>query len=213
MAGTYKTEQENFWSGEFGDEYASRNLGPRWVAANAALFARVVARTSGVASVIELGANIGLNLRALRTLLPDAELAAVEINESAVRQLRDWGGAQEIVQGSLLEFRPQRQYDLALIKGVLIHINPDALPQAYEALYRSARRYVCVVEYYNPTPVSVPYRGHQDRLFKRDFAGDLLERYPDLRLVDYGFCYRRDPNFPQDDTTWFLLEKSPAPSP
>jgi spore coat polysaccharide biosynthesis protein SpsF len=25
--------------------------------------------------------------------------------------------------------------------------------------------------------------------------------------VDYGFAYRRDPNFPQDDITWFLLEK------
>jgi spore coat polysaccharide biosynthesis protein SpsF len=26
-------------------------------------------------------------------------------------------------------------------------------------------------------------------------------------LVDYGFAYHRDPNFPQDDITWFLLEK------
>ena len=27
------------------------------------------------------------------------------------------------------------------------------------------------------------------------------------RLVDYGFAYRHDPNFPQDDITWFLMEK------
>jgi spore coat polysaccharide biosynthesis protein SpsF len=27
-------------------------------------------------------------------------------------------------------------------------------------------------------------------------------------LVDYGFAYHRDPAFPQDDITWFLLEKT-----
>jgi len=63
-----------------------------------------------------------------------------------------------------------------------------------------------VCEYYNPSPVSVPYRGHQDRLFKRDFAGDLIEGYG-LKLVDYGFIYKRDTWAPQDDVTWFLLEK------
>jgi len=44
-------------------------------------------------------------------------------------------------------------------------------------------------------------------LFKRDFAGEMLDRYPALKLLDYGFVYRRDPLFPQDDMTWFLLEK------
>jgi spore coat polysaccharide biosynthesis protein SpsF len=44
-------------------------------------------------------------------------------------------------------------------------------------------------------------------LFKRDFAGDLLDRFPGLVLVDYGFVYHRDKAFPQDDMTWFLLEK------
>jgi len=29
-----------------------------------------------------------------------------------------------------------------------------------------------------------------------------------MQLVDYGFAYRRDPNFPQDDITWFLMEKT-----
>ena len=51
------------------------------------------------------------------------------------------------------------------------------------------------------------YRGHEGKLFKRDFAGELLDKYPDLKLIDYGFVYHRDTNFPQDDCTWFLLEK------
>ena len=41
------------------------------------------------------------------------------------------------------------------------------------------------------------------RLFKRDFAGEMLDRFSDLRLVDYGFRYHRDPAHPADDLTWF----------
>jgi hypothetical protein len=66
-----------------------------------------------------------------------------------------------------------------------------------------------ICEYYNPTPVTVVYRGHRDRLFKRDFAGEMLDKYADLALLDYGFTYHRDANFPQDDANWFLLEKVP----
>lgn len=55
-------------------------------------------------------------------------------------------------------------------------------------------------------PVTISYRGHADHLFKRDLAGELLEKYH-VNLVDYGFAYRRVPAFPQDDITWFLLEK------
>jgi spore coat polysaccharide biosynthesis protein SpsF len=106
-----------------------------------------------------------------------------------------------------LDFTPTRQWDLTLIKGVLIHINPDVLPQVYEKLVASTGRYLMVAEYYNPSPVSIPYRGHNDRLYKRDFAGEIMDRYPKMQLVDYGFAYRRDPNFPQDDITWFLMEK------
>jgi spore coat polysaccharide biosynthesis protein SpsF len=94
-----------------------------------------------------------------------------------------------------------------LIKGVLIHINPEMLNTVYEKLYQASKRFILVCEYYNPSPVAIPYRGQTDRLFKRDFAGEMLEKYPDLCLVDYGFSYRRDPAFPQDDITWFLMEK------
>ena len=100
--------------------------------------------------------------------------------------------------------------DFVLIKGVLIHLNPDVLPAVYDLLHAASTRFVCIVEYYNPSPVGIAYRGHADRLFKRDFAGELLARHADLRLVDYGFVYHADPNFPQDDLTWFLLEKQPA---
>ena len=108
---------------------------------------------------------------------------------------------------SILDFKPSRTYDLTLIKGVLIHLNPDVLPEVYDRLVETTGRYLVVAEYYNPSPVAIPYRGHDDRLFKRDFAGEIMERHRSLKLVDYGFAYRHDPDFPQDDITWFLMEK------
>lgn len=201
------TEQEKFWAGEFGDEYTDRNSGARIVASNMALFSRILQSAANVGSVIELGANRGLNLEALRVLLPQAKLAGVEINETAVSILRKNENVT-VYHQSILDFTPSQKYDLALIKGVLIHINPDRLPDAYRALYESSSRYICLAEYYNPSPVAIPYRGHSDRLFKRDFAGELMKQFPSLRLRDYGFVYHGDTNFPQDDITWFLMEKT-----
>ncbi len=203
---SFATEQEKFWAGQFGDDYSDRNIGAAWIAANTALFAKILNSTRNVKSVIEFGANIGLNLRAIDTLIAEADLSAVEINEHAAAALSEWGRC-DVHAESILEFTPKRQWDLTLIKGVLIHINPDALSQVYDKLHASSSKYICIAEYFNPTPVAMPYRGHEDRLFKRDFAGEMLSRFADLELVDYGFCYHGDPNFPQDDVTWFLLKK------
>ena len=206
---SFETEQEAFWAGDFGDAYVARNQSASVVAANRALFAAVLQRTRDVSRVLEIGANIGQNLMALRSLAPDAKLSAIEINTQAAARLRELGGI-DVHEGSLLEFEPRRDWDLVLVKGVLIHVAPDRLETAYDVIHGCAQRYVCLVEYYNPVPVEVEYRGHSGRLFKRDFAGEMLDRFPDLRLVDYGFVYHRDPVFPLDDTTWFLLETSVA---
>lgn len=203
----YKTEQEEFWAGQFGDEYVNRNQGQNIIASNAALFSRIIARTTGVKSAIEFGANIGMNLQAIRCLRPEIELSAIEINVNAVEHLKNLGFIKVYPQ-SILDFACDYQRDFAFIKGVLIHINPEVLPTVYDLLHQVSKRYICLAEYYNPTPVEISYRGHTGKLFKRDFAGEILDRFPDLTLLDYGFVYRRDPNFPQDDLTWFLFEKS-----
>ena len=206
MTRTYETDQERFWAGAFGDEYIDRNRGAKLIAAATAVLARVLSRTDSVRSAIELGANVGLNLHALHRLAPEAELAAVEINEHAVAELKALAWV-EVFHQSILAFRPSRQWDLALTSSILIHIDPESLGEVYRLLHRASRRYICLYEYYNPTPVEVTYRGHREVLWKRDFSGEMLDMFPDLALVDYGFAYHRDPNFPQDDKTWFLLEK------
>jgi pseudaminic acid biosynthesis-associated methylase len=204
---TFKTEQEAFWAGEFGTAYIGRNQGDALLASNLNFFAKALRQARGVRDCIEFGANIGMNLKALKLLFPAQEQFGIEINAEAARQLAEVIPAGNVWQQSILEHVPARSFDLVLIKGVLIHMNPEVLPQVYDKLVQATGKYLLVAEYYNPAPVAIPYRGHTDRLFKRDFAGEVMDRHPALSLVDYGFAYRRDPNFPQDDITWFLMEK------
>jgi pseudaminic acid biosynthesis-associated methylase len=202
----FETDQERFWAGTFGDEYTQRNRGAVLVANNTVFFSKILARTENIRSVLEFGANIGLNLKAMRQLLPEAELSGIELNSTAAKELREWGEAT-VYQCSVLDFVSEGAKDFVFTKGLLIHVDPDKLVNIYDLLYETSRRYICIAEYYNPTPVAVTYRGNENKLFKRDFAGELLDRHDNLTLLDYGFVYRGDPVFPQDDITWFLFKK------
>ena len=203
----FKTEQEAFWAGDFGTQYIARNQGDALLASNLDFFSKALRSARDIKNCIEFGANIGMNLKALKLLHPGLDAHAIEINAEAAKQLGEVVPPPQIYNTSILAFAPLQTWDLVLIKGVLIHINPAELPRVYDKLEAACGRYLMVAEYYNPAPVAIPYRGHTDRLFKRDFAGEIMERHPKLKLIDYGFVYRRDPNFPQDDVTWFLMEK------
>jgi pseudaminic acid biosynthesis-associated methylase len=203
-----RTEQEEFWSGSFGHDYMARNNSDHMLANNLRVFSNILRNTGYLGSVLELGANVGMNLRALSLLFPGQEQYAVEINPSASEVLRALLGRDQVFEGSVREFSAHRKWELVLIKGVLIHLNPDSLEETYRILAGASGRYVLISEYYNPEPVSVTYRGHKDRLYKRDFAGEFLDANRDFRLVDYRFDYRREYPGLNDDMTTFLLERS-----
>jgi len=204
---TFKTEQEEFWAGDFGTDYIDRNKGDKLLASNLNFFSKALARATNINSCIEFGANIGMNLRALKLLHPALNLNAIEINQQAAKQLSEIIDKGGVFNGSIFDYPVVQDFDLSFIKGVLIHINPDELNAVYKKLVDSTNRYLLVAEYYNPSPVAIPYRGHTDRLFKRDFAGEILDQYSEMKLIDYGFAYHRDVDFPQDDISWFLMEK------
>ncbi|MBK7312102.1 MAG: pseudaminic acid biosynthesis-associated methylase [Sphingobacteriaceae bacterium] len=203
----YKTEQEKFWAEEFGNNYIERNQGDKLLASNLNFFVKALKQAGSISSCREFGANIGMNMKALKLLFPEIQLKGIEINGEAAKELKKIVGEGNVFNGSIFEANVEDKVQLSLIKGVLIHINPDMLPLVYEKLYDSSSKYILIAEYYNPSPVTISYRGHQDRLFKRDFAGEFLKKFPGTELVDYGFAYRNDPAFPQDDITWFLIKK------
>lgn len=197
-----KTEQEQFWAGDFGSNYTERNQGADILAARIAMFSRILERAPGVNSVIELGANTGINLQAIHLLRPHAKLWGVEVNEAAALQIP----VGRVIIGSFLDYDPVERCDLAFTRGVLIHVAPEDLPRAYHVLYEASRRYIMIAEYFRPEPTMIPYRGHDNKLWAQDFAGEMLDRFTDLHLIDCAFVYRRG-EFGQDNIVWFLMEK------
>ena len=73
---------------------------------------------------------------------------------------------------------------------MLIHVPPAELPAAVDELYRTSRRYILLSEYFADQPEEKTYRGQVGLLFKRDFGKFMLERHPDLQIVDYGFLWK-----------------------
>lgn len=196
---------EQFWKGDFGDEYHKRNAG--CLESNVDMFRFItVCNELQLGSVIEFGAGTGQNLISLKRVFPDIETIAVEINANAVAALRECDKINATIACSILDFPPDVTAELVMTKGLLIHIAPEDLPKAYSALHAATRDFLLVCEYYCPTPREINYRGNQGKAWARDFAGEIMDAFPDLKLVHYGFVYHRD-KYPQDDLTWFLMEK------
>jgi len=203
----FTSPQEKFWAGKFGKNYLKRNIKSNYYNLNKNLFDLALKRAKKIKSCIELGAGSGQNIKYLKKKYPKALLQAVEINTLSAKQVSKILKKDDIFNESILKFGTKREYDLVLTKGVLIHINPNKLQKVYKLLYKLSKKYILISEYYNPTPVSISYRGYKNRLFKRDFAGEILKKYKRLKLIDYGFVYRNDPKYPLDDASWFLLKK------
>jgi pseudaminic acid biosynthesis-associated methylase len=206
---TPATAQSAFWQGEFGDEYTHRNAIK--ASDREPFFKTIIDRAPDIETVLELGANKGHNLIALNNVKSSIQSAGLEINPTAVEQLQAIPSVTGI-HGDILadEFALNDTYDLVMTCGVMIHLNPEKLTLVYNRMRKASNKYVLINEYFNPSPVQINYRGHDDRLFKRDFAGEFLDvadaAGDPFDVVDTGFLWRR--NSPSwDDTTWFLFKR------
>jgi pseudaminic acid biosynthesis-associated methylase len=205
------TYQSALWRGDFGDEYISRNpTSAKNVQAAGMLWAQILRRLQGdpPRSILEVGANIGINLCALRALT-DAQLFAIEPNSNARRRLAETSliPATHILDGVASSIGlPDRSIDLVFTRGVLIHIHPDELLASCREIHRVARRYIVSIEYFSANAEELTYRNKANALFKRDFGAFWLDHFPDLRIVDYGFAWQRLTGL--DNLTWWAFEKN-----
>ena len=195
-------DQEAHWNGEPGRAYHERSPGDE--EANYHMF-RHALRHSDLkydCSILELGCGTGAGLRAMQRCYSYPKLTGVEINREAIEKVPNY---VRKVRASILDWEPDDEWQLVYTRGVLIHIHPDDLPKAYEMMVKASSRYVLTCEYFAPQRRMIPYRGIDDRLWAADYAGEIMDAHG-LKLVDYGFISRRD-ILPQDDITWFLMEK------
>ncbi len=202
--------QLEFWRGQFGQDYTRRHeASAERLQACVSLWGKILDCIAGEQpnSILEVGSNIGINLRALRALT-GAEMYAIEPNHEALRRLVDDG---VVPVANAMEGRASSipladaAVDLVFTSGVLIHVHPDDLLASMREIHRVARRHVVCIEYFSDRPETIRYRGHEERLFKCDFGGVYLDSFRDLRVIDYGFAWKRVTDL--DNVTWWVLRK------
>lgn len=197
-----ETAQLALWRSEFGARYTDRNdvENPARQTTWRGLMAGL-----GVERALEVGCNVGWNLRYLRAC--GVEAWGVEPQPYAIERARRTDPGLTIVPGTAFALPFQDGwFDLAFTSGVLIHIGPADLGRAIDELYRVTRRWLLVIEYDHHHELAVPYRGQREALWKRDHGAAIATRHPDLVLARRGFLAAADG---YDDCTYHLFEKQP----
>jgi pseudaminic acid biosynthesis-associated methylase len=197
------TDLEQLWSGPFGDAYTERNAdvhqarGPFWERLLTAYEPR---------SVLEVGCNVGGNLRWIVQHVDRRSVVGIDVNDGALARLREQDPHINVMYASAgrLPFR-ERAFDLVFTMGVLIHVGSDDLAVAMSEIVRCADRYVLCGEYFAEEETAVEYHGETEALFKRDYCGLYASLFPELQLVESGFL-GRDEGW--DDVTWWLFRRA-----
>lgn len=196
---------ESLWGHEFGDQYVDRN---REAGAKRGPFWQQLLADTAPNRILEVGSNIGENIRWIAPGRPAGAVTGIDINEKALRQLRGRFPNVSALRASARQLPfADGTFDLTYTVGVLIHQAPDALPDVMKELVRCSKRFVLCAEYYAEQPTEIPYRGHAGALFKRDFGGLYQATCPELVLRHRGWV-GADDGF--DDVTFWVFEKPTA---
>jgi len=210
-----RTSQMARWAGDFGREYTDRN--PHTVRELDELYqgrfgsTRTAMNTEFLASldrnirILEVGANVGVQLLALQELGFE-NLYGVELQRYAVEEAKKLTTGIDLIQASAfdLPFNDER-FDLVYTSGVLIHISPADISRALSEVYRCSRRYIWGFEYFAEVHTEIPYRGSNDLMWKADFAALYSQQFPDSSVVlEVRYAYLGEKNVDQ----MFLIEKA-----
>ena len=200
-------DQQNFWKEKYADSYREKNDDFN-LELGADAWRKILLNTSDIDNLLECGSNIGRNIGILETVLPDAKKSIIEINKTSYDLAKTRYPIDQSFNGSILESDFQiNSFDLVFTSGVLIHIHPDDVLENMKKLFSYSKQYIVLAEYFNRTPVMIPYQGEDDKLFKQDFGKLFIENF-NVSLVDYGFLWGHvydEAGF--DDFTWWLFEK------
>jgi pseudaminic acid biosynthesis-associated methylase len=193
---------EQLWEGEFGDSYVDRN---KTVGDNRGSFWKDFLSDFPSKKVLEIGCNLGSNLRWIASTLPPQNVYGVDINLKALRELHTnfqdvnaiWSSARN------LPYR-DRWFDLVFTMGVLIHQPEDTLPLVMSEVVRCSKRYIMCAEYFSNKTIEVSYRHLRGALFKRNYAKIYLSLFPELQLIKEGFLSKKEG---WDDVNYWVFER------
>ena len=168
------SETVEFWKGDFGRQYTERNREVDWKAR--VPFWKHIADVTEAISFLEVGCNIGTNLKAIREVLPEvAIMSGVDVNRDALAMAQTSGF--DVVECAAAEIGTiwlPESADIVFTSGVMIHVSSEELPATMQAIVDMAKTWVLAVEYADTQETEVEYRGHAGRLWRRPY-GDLYQ--------------------------------------
>lgn len=194
---TERTQQADVWNGEFGRKYIERH--PETAAGFDAfrrevqygetqteLFERTIGHLDRSSRILEVGTNIGLQLRILREMGFE-NLYGIDVHEYAVRRCRREAPELNVVEGDALDIPFKDDFfDLVFTNETLVTIPPEHVERAMDEIVRCSRRCIWGLEHYDDEYTEIEYRGRDEMLWKTDFPGMYLDRYPvTLREREY----------------------------
>jgi pseudaminic acid biosynthesis-associated methylase len=208
------TKQMEKWSGDFGKEYTDRNAfsleeldtlyKSKYGVTRTQLNQRFLEGMDRSIRVLEVGSNVGNQLLCLQSM-GFVNLYGIELQSYAVELSKARTKRINIIEGSAFDIPYKDGYfDLVFTSGVLIHINPSDIVWALREILRCTREYIWGFEYYADEHIEIIYRGHQELLWKADYAKLYLQQFEDLKIAkEERLKYSDSDNI----DTMFLLKK------
>lgn len=189
----FDTDQIRTWTGNFGREYTDRNIyqpdeldnfyRQMYGIARSQLNETFLEDVPRDAKILEVGCNLGNQLLLLQQM-GFTNLHGIEIQSYALEHARRRIPEASLSQASALNIpHDDHSFDLVFTSGVLIHIAPGDLPRVLGEIHRCAKTWIWGLEYYAPQLTEVVYRGHNNLLWKTDYAQLYLSIFSDLELV------------------------------
>ena len=198
------------WKSNFGNSYIERNpLTKKNLEIRINMWKTLFSSLNlkDINSALEVGCNVGLNLKAI-SKLHKCELFGVEPNEKAREiVLKNKICSNHNLHDGIAEklnFKSET-IDLTFTNGVLIHIPKDRLIKSMNEIFRVTKKYIICVEYFSDKSEEVKYGDEEVLLIKRDYGSLWLDNFKNLKLIDYGFFWKKATKL--DNTTWWIFEK------
>lgn len=188
-----KTQQTEFWSGNFGKEYTDRNSRDNqewdkfyvenWGITKLEMNKGFIGEFPSDIKILEVGCNTGMQLIGLQRM-GFYNLFGIELQSYATEKAKEYTKNINIITASGFDIPFKNDYfDVVCTNGVLIHISPNDLPLIMDEMYRCSKKYIWGFEYYAPELTNINYRGNDNYLWKADYAQMFLNRFSDLKLV------------------------------
>ena len=200
-----KSKQIDFWQGDFGKSYNSRNSFSQaewdqfytktWGITRIEMNQKCIGDLPKDSKILEVGSNIGMQLEGLQRM-GFTNLYGIEIQQEAVELSKKTTKNINIIQGSAFDIPFKDNYfDVVFTSGVLIHIAPGDLPEVMDEMFRCSSKYIFGFEYFNEEVTDVLYRDNSGFLWKADYADLFLKRFPQLSIVEKDFYkYKENEN-------------------